>query len=166
MDVNLDRLRFDWYQLYNNRNLYLCGVEKINLKDFKNLAEKTFEAIKYAKEEYIYNNKYPDNISMLFVYMGLLNYVSAYALCADAEEDESADRTFTATCLVAKGLSFFSGTLDPQIQTENGMKYVMDEEVASGTIYENNFDLNPPKRFRYNFHEGDFSEFIELAKSL
>ena len=172
---DVKKLREEWADYVNRRNPFSFGEEEIDLDDFKELAKRTFEVIKQAKETYLYRNCLPEDITLTLQYLELLSVFSQYTYY-DNMEDESDNRIFTATCLVAEGLRDFAVFLDDIKLEENKRVYFIDDETASGNLffYRDDYpfiegrisDEELKKVYKYNIYEGDLTKLIELANSM
>lgn len=171
----LNELTQNWEYYVDNRNPFSFGDEQIDLDDFRELVKKTFEVIKQAKQTYIYRNCLPEDVLLTFEYLDLLSVFSQYKYY-DNMEDESTDKIFTATCLVARALRNFAVYFDSCEYKENKREYFIDDETAAGNLFlrrddfpfylEEISDEELNKSYRYNVYNCDFTEFIELANSL
>ena len=162
-----------WDEYIRLRNPFLFGEEEISLNDFAELAEDTFEYFKYVKENYIFVEKAADSFATL-KFLELLSSVSEYNNYDNAE-DESVNYAFTITCLIAEQLKHYL-IYRHDYHYENGKRFLLENETdGMGTflIYREDFpfyddatDEELNKTYKYNVHEKDFSEILELTKSL
>mgnify|MGYP003485854664 CR=1 FL=1 len=60
MGNNMFDLISRWDKMVSMKNLYIANEEKIILTDFRDLVKQTFDVVKKAKNEYIYQKKYPE----------------------------------------------------------------------------------------------------------
>ena len=164
-----------WGDYVDMRNSYAFCDEDIDLEDFKELVKETYDIIKAAKVKYIYSNKMPEDVRLIFDFLRMLSTLSQYTVYDDSE-DESTDKIFTATTLVAQGLVSLSIWCD-DIRLKDGKRvYFLDEEKAKGELLWNRLDFpytkkqleegNLDKNYTYNVYEGDLTQFIELANRL
>ena len=156
-----------WRRKVDMRNPYVFGEEKIDLDDFKDLLQKTFYTIKTVKNEYLFKNIYPDAGLMLY-FMGLISFLSQYALDDQTLGDESENCAFTATVLLAEKLRFYALTfrfnrVDEQVVFSDYEDLTGDLEFKLSDYVELDED-EEDKICIYNIYDGNFDEILEFAK--
>ena len=168
----IERLNEQWYEYVAKKSNYFFGEEKVSLADFAELAKNTFELIKSANQDYIYKNTMPEDSFAVLDYLRLISLIAQYTPYDDAD-DESEDRVFSVTCLVAHELLDFAVSFERVLFSNGKRSLALTEEKASGVLQIISDDLwiredaNLTKRiFEYNVYKADFSELFELAKAL
>ena len=159
-----------WQRKVSMKNPYIFGEEEIDLEDFRDLIKQTFEAIKTAKNEYIFKNTYPEACDVI-QFIELISTVSQYGINDQTVEDESENCVFTATVLLAEELRLYANIYDCS-KTNDQKVYSDYEETAGGDL---KFELSyyvdleedeEDKMYTYNVYEGNFDEIMEFAKRI
>ena len=159
-----------WKRKVNMKNPYVFGEEKIDLDDFKDLLQKTFDTIKAVKNEYIFKNIYPDAGDMIY-FIELISVLSQYGIDDQTVSDESENCAFTATVLLAEELRLYATYWDVN-WVEDKKVYFDIEDFSSGNLkFELDYyvDLEEDeenKIYTYNVYEGNFDEILEFAKRI
>ena len=152
----------EWEHKVDLRNPYTCAMEEIVLADFAELFKDTYEIIKTIKNEYMHKNILPDSFTQ-FEYLRLLTTLSKY-MTYDIVEDESDDRKFSATCIIAQKLVEYAtwGLMDNKEESQGIFSFCRDDYPYYGDI---------PKEpgntyYKYDVYRADFTEVLELAAQL
>ena len=160
-----------WVEQIDSRNAYKFGETAIDLDAFADLVKETFEIIKEAKLQYIYRSTYPDDTHTVFNYLQLFSKIAQYSTY-DYDGDESDNRAFTATCLVAQRLVDYAVYSDGAMNNGGKLEYFDTEETLAGELvilradYPYFTDEINDDIYIYNVYTGDFSEVLKLAKEL
>ena len=159
-----------WKRKVNMKNPYVFGEKKIDLDDFKDLLQKTFDTINTVKNEYIFKNIYPDAGDMIY-FIELISVLSQYGINDGTVGDESENCAFTATVLLAEELRLYATYWDVN-WVEDKKVYFDIEDFSSGNLkFELDYyvDLEEDeenKIYTYNVYEGNFDEILEFAKRI
>lgn len=164
-----------WENLVELRNAYTFGEEDILLDEFAKLFKDTFEIIRTAKNEFIYRNIAPADSAVSLAYLELLTLLSKY-MTYDCMDDESGDKKFTATCLVAQKLVDYAVSAGGfEIVGKTSTCFDNDDEKQGVftffrddyPFYASDFDENEKKlTYSYNIYDGNFEEVLNLASQL
>ena len=157
-----------WIEKVTMRNPYLFGKEKIDLDDFKDLLQKTFDTIKTVKNEYIFKNIYPDAGDMLR-FIALISRLSQYALDDQILCDETENCAFTATVLLAEKLRRYASAfqfdrVDEQVVFSDHEDYLTGDLELKLSDYVYLDEDEEDKICIYNIYDGNFDEILEFAK--
>lgn len=167
-------LKRSWENYVEHRNSFVYGYSEIDLNDFADLVQDTFDFFKYVKDNYLFPGKAPKSPVDTFSFLKVLFYVSQYRNYDNAQ-DESENFIFTVTGLISEGLADF--LINPSCFSYNadGTRICEDsEDAAKGNFYfcRDNYpysdevtDEELRKTYRYNVYEKDFTEILELAES-
>lgn len=139
----------DWNWFVDNKNPLAFTEIEIEPKEFAKLVKYSYELI-YAIADRIAESK----IDHLGEFINIISLMSEYSAEWPAE-DESEDKFFTVSRLIAKDLAILGSY--PYIDRLGEKNGVINSEVGSMYCYE--------KECKFNVEEGDFSEYIALAKS-
>ncbi len=173
MDERLTESVEAWREKVELRNLMTFGEEDISLDEFAELFKNTFEIIRYAKNEFVFKGIMPDNIYETMEYLDLLANLSKYTTY-DCTEDESEDKCFTATCLIAQNLLEYATSVSVTQFYENGTaEYYDSEDEKQGILnfYRDDYQFNDDdevshEKYVYNIYDGDFEEVLELVSQI
>ena len=171
MTDKIECVLYAWVEQIDSRNAYKFGETAIDLNAFADLVKETFEIIKEAKLQYIYRSAYPEDAHAVFTYLQLFSKVAQYSTY-DYDGDESEDRTFTATCLVAQKLVDYAVYSDGAMNNGGRLEFFDTEETLAGKLviiradYPYFTDEISDDIYIYNVYTGDFSEVLKLAKEL
>lgn len=164
-----------WQEKVEMRNPYSFGEEDISFEEFAELFKDTFEIIRKAKNDYIYKRTLPKDVYLSLDYLKLLAVLSKY-MTYDCTDDESDDKAFTVTCLIAQKLVEYATCGIGLRTTENGdMEYFDADKEPEGIFmfyramypFYNEEDWeHEDEVYEYNIYEANFDEITELAKQL
>ena len=168
MFVNLDEGRNIakmWYYRTFDANPYVFGEKDFDKEDFRSIIEKTYLFFKGVKESL--NTPWDEknaeenkkNVQSMFE---ILFYIGEY-VAEQPMEDESEDKIFTASCLIARALMLFAkhdineyydGGEEPLLYYHpEWWKYtIMSKTSEAYRVY------------TYDFRNGDMSDMLTLAK--
>lgn len=172
MENNIFDLISRWDKMVSMKNLYAVNEEKIIPTDFSDLVKQTFDVIKKAKNEYIYQNKYPECTQDVFSFLYLISTVSQY--CADdgLVEDSGENKIYTAIRLITEELLSYA-KWPGDMRNENGKEIYFDKEKElNGTLeflssdYIDVQEDYEDKTYSYNVYEGSFDEILELTQKM
>ena len=159
---NTNELIEKWVEYVGLRNSYTFGDEDVSLEDFAELARDTYEVIKKARE-YVFENNLP-KATEVFSYLSLVSEISKYTTY-DCTEDESDDKTFTATCLVALGLVEYA-TNGAEESSGGNINYLYNKMLGEAIVFFGKAEDGAKNVFTYNVYTGDFSGVLELAQMM
>lgn len=164
-----------WQEKVELRNQYTYGEEDISLEEFAELFKDTFEIIKAVKNEYIFKCVFPECSSDATAFMKMLVAVSRYTRYDNAE-DESKDKAFTVTALIAEELVHYATGGHVCCVFEGDKHYLCDSDETKQGLFKLYRDCYPfyneedweheDEVFKYNVYEANFDEITELAKQL
>lgn len=164
-----------WENQVELRNAYTFGEEDILLDEFAKLFKDTFEIIRTAKNEFIYKNIAPADSVVSLAYLELLTTLSKY-MTYDCMNDESEDKKFTVTCLVAQKLADYATSKGGfEIVGKTSICFDSDDEKQGVftffrddyPFYDSDFDEDDEmKTYLYNIYDGNFEEVLNLASQL
>ena len=169
--VVIGKVNIAWEEQVELRNQYKFAAVDVCLDSFAVLVKDTFEAIKYVKNQFIYNSLYPEDPYDVVSYFQLFSNIAQYSTY-DYDGDESENYKFTATCLIAKKLVEYAIWSDGAMRKDGTLKFFDSEETLSGELvflradYPYRDDEVNDDIYRYNVYDGDFSEVLKLAKEL
>ena len=138
---------WEWY--VENKNQLAFNDMEIEQDEFAELVRDTYDVICAFADE-IEQSK----TEYLSDYICMISSMSEYSSEWPAE-DESEDCFFTVSRLLAKDLATIGSY--PVHETLKKQNRIIHSDVADKWCY--------GKECKYNVDEGDFSEYIELAKS-
>lgn len=173
MEERLTEAIDTWREKVELRNLMTFGDEDISLHEFAELFKNTFEIIRYVKNEFIFKGILPDDIYVTMEYLDLLTVLSKYTTY-DCTDDESEDKRFTATCLIAQNLLEYATAISITSFHEDGTtEYYDNDNEAQGILsfYRDDYpfyddDEVNHEKYVYNIYKEDFREVLELASQL
>ena len=176
-----------WENQVELKNAYTFGNEDILLDEFAKLFKDTFEIITTAKNEFIYKNIAPVDSAVSFAYLKLLTLLSKY-MTYDCMDDESEDKKFTTTCLVAQKLVDYatstggyeivggrvcktSTCIDDDDERQGVFTFFREDYpfYAYGDFDEKDKELRDSHNiygYSYNIYDGNFEEVLNLASQL
>ncbi len=160
---------YAWEEQVELKNRYISGEEDISLPMFATLFKETFEIIQKAKS-IIYKRILPKSVFATMDYLRLIATISKYSNF-ECIEDQSKDKSLTATCLVAQKLidhaTYYvefdvnnDGNLDFHSYEENDVlefcriDYPLKSDEESYETYE------------YKIYDGNFEELLWLAAEI
>jgi hypothetical protein len=159
-----------WERKVHMKNHYIFAEEEIDLDDFRDLLQKTFDTIKAVKNEYIFKNIYPDAGDMIN-FIELISVLSQYGIDDQTVGDESENCAFTATVLLAEELRLYASQW--HLDRADGQAVYSDfEDSLTGDL---RFELSyyvdlkedeEDKMYTYNVYDGNFDEILEFAKRI
>lgn len=114
-----------WKREVNMKNPYVFGDEEIDLDDFRDLLQKTFDIIKTVKKEYIFKNICASAGNMIN-FIELISVLSQYGVNGQTVSDESENCAFTATVLLAEELRLYAS--EYQLERVDGQAVYSDYE--------------------------------------
>ena len=162
MGNNMFDLISRWDKMVSMKNLYIANEEKIILTDFRDLVKQTFDVVKKAKNEYIYQKKYPECTQDVFSFLYLISAVSQYCTDDGLVEDSGENKIYTATRLIAEELLSYA-KWPGDVRNENGKEIYFDKEKElNGTMeflrsdYVDVQENDEDKTYVYNVYEGSF----------
>ena len=168
----IEKIREAWEEEVELRNAYTFGDEIVPLEEFAGLFKDTFEIIRTAKNDFIFKRIAPKDARDALDYLGLLTVLSKYCIY-DCTDDESEDKAFTATCLVAQKLVEYATSWGGGRKTEDGGIEGLDyeeERQGSFTFYRDDYPFYDEEEsegcYTYNVYEADFAEVLELAATI
>lgn len=160
MTERIDKVLDMWENKVDLRNAYIFGDENIELPEFAELFKQTFEIIKNVKSEYMQKNIVPQEA---FTYLRLLTTLSKYTTC-DCVEDQSENKTFAATALIAQTLVDYATFEWKNNDEENQGIFSLDRDEYP--YYCDVPQKTDNKFYSYNIYDGNFEEILELAADL
>ena len=160
MTERIDKVLEMWNDKVDLMNAYVFGDENIELPEFAELFKQTFEIIKTVKNDHLQKNIVPQ---APFTYLRLLTTLSKYTTC-DFVEDQSEDKTFTATALIAQTLVDYATFewMNNNEVNQGVFSLERDDYPYYGGIPEE----TDAKNYSYNVYDGNFEEVLELAADL
>ena len=144
-----------WEDMVDMKNPYQFGTEDIDMEDFQELLEMTYDEIRCYKENILDSCTAPDEV---FDYAILISLISRYIpdTCTD---DESPDQIFTVTYLLTEALLGFA--------LDHGNGFRVDDGAfinGYGSDSPRMIGLHKPEGggfLVYDFDEGDYSAFSD-----
>ena len=175
MRDRIDELTEIWQEKVEMRNPYSFGEEDISFEEFAELFKDTFEIIKAVKNKYIFECVLPERASDTLAFLKLLTTVSQYTIY-DNVSDESENKAFTVTALIAEKLTYYASDYCGFCEGDKfPRKYYDSDETNQGLFvffrsdypFYNEEDWeHEDEVFKYNVYEANFDEINELAKQL
>ncbi len=156
MTTRISKTLKAWKEQVELKNAYTFGYEELSLTEFSDLFKNTFEIVKTARNDFICKNIVPENKYVALEYLELLTTLSEYA--ADCfVGDESENKAFYATCLIAQKLIFYA---------TNDFNYGITED-GKITFFGYDYTISSDdEEFVFDIYEGKFDEIIEFASRL
>ena len=80
-------LKRSWENYVEHRNSFVYGYSEIDLNDFADLVQDTFDFFKYVKDNYLFPGKAPKSPVDTFSFLKVLFYVSQYRNYDNAQDE-------------------------------------------------------------------------------
>lgn len=154
-----------WYNWASDANPYIFGEKELDKEEFRHLIEETYLFFKKVnrsldvpwKEDEIKTNK--RNVQYMHE---VLSFIGEY-VAEQCTEDESEDKVFTASCLVARALVNFA--IKDYDEYYDGGKEPLLYYHPEWWIYDIMDSSNEDYRvYSYDYNDGDMSDMLILAK--